>query len=77
VLDASVQIAVKAAAREVGIKWVPPHILRHSFATQLLESGTDIRTVTGSVGSRGRFPDDDLHRVMKKPGLGVRSPLDE
>ena len=76
-IDASVQIAVKTAARQAGInKWVTPHILRHSFATSLLESGTDIRTVQDLLGHEDVATTQIYTHVMKKPGLGVRSPLD-
>jgi integron integrase len=76
-IDASVQGAVKTAARRAGInKWVTPHILRHSFATQLLESGTDIRTLQDLLGHEDVATTQIYTHVMKKPGLGVRSPLD-
>ncbi|MDB6114338.1 MAG: xerD 2 [Lacunisphaera sp.] len=77
-LDSAFQKAVGQAAASAGInKRVTPHVFRHSFATHLLESGTDIRTVQELMGhSDVRTTQIYLH-VMKKPGLGVRSPLDQ
>lgn len=77
VTDTAVQKAIKLAARQAGlIKLVTPHTLRHSFATHLLESGVDIRTVQELLGHKDISTTQIYLHVMQKPGLGVKSPLD-
>lgn len=77
VSDNLFQRALKGASHKAGMtKRVTPHVLRHSFATHLLESGTDIRTVQELMGHADIRTTQIYLHVMRKPGLGVRSPLD-
>lgn len=76
VYETSVQKAIKLAAKKAGLhKPVGPHTFRHSFATQLLQDGYDLRTIQELLGHKDIKTTMIYTHVMMK-GSGVVSPLD-
>ena len=76
--ESNINKFIRPAARLAIIeKEVTAHVLRHSFATHLLESGADIRTVQEQLGHQDVKTTEIYTHVLKRGARGVRSPLSD
>ncbi len=76
--ESNINRALKRSAAVCGIeKQVTSHVLRHSFATHLLESGADIRTVQEQLGHQDVKTTEIYTHVLKRGARGVCSPLSD
>jgi len=74
----SIANVLRRAAKNAGIqKIVTPHMLRHSFATHLLEQGTDLRYMQELLGHNSSRTTEIYTHVSKKAIDKIRNPLDE
>jgi len=70
--------AIKRAVNKAGInKKISAHTFRHSFATHLLQRGTDIRTIQALLGHNSLSTTMIYTHVLQQGGQGVVSPLED
>ncbi len=76
--ESNINRFIKVASKQANIqKHVSCHTLRHSFATHLLESGADIRTVQEQLGHHDVKTTEIYTHVLKRGANGMRSPFSD
>ena len=74
----SVQVILKDSAKKAGItKKISVHTLRHSFATHLLEHGTDLRYIQNLLGHESSKTTEIYTHITTKGFDQIKSPLDQ
>ena len=74
--ESMINKVIKNAGRSAGIrKTISSHTLRHSFATHLLQSGVDIRTIQQQLGHSDVKTTEIYTHILKQGADGVKSPL--
>ena len=73
----SVQLVIEKSAKNANIKQhITPHMLRHSFATHLLENGTDIRYIQSLLGHERLTTTQIYTKVARNKIENIKNPLD-
>lgn len=75
--DNSVGKVVRDLSRKVGLKDVTPHVLRHSFATHLMDNGTDLRIIQSLLGHESIETTQIYTHVSNKNLARIINPLDK
>lgn len=76
--EQQIQRTIRAVSKRLGfVKHITCHTLRHSFATHLLQSGADIRTVQEQLGHSDLRTTQIYTHVLQQGANGVCSPLDK
>lgn len=76
--QSSIRAVIRQAKARSGLKKpITPHILRHSYATHLLEGGTDLRYIQTLLGHRSSKTTEIYTHVSKRVISQIKSPLDD